>query len=486
MSENTADTTPTTGADDPLATLRAERDHYLEGFEALRRGTQALLDAVKARNWLKATAVAAEMTETEAARRRLVLDRDGTIRATGWAVDLLSQSLYEWLDTLGAENNCQWRFSDKTDPQGRELTVTAQWSHGKTPMEMRAEALAEVARLREALAEAETRHREHGAYIQLGGFRVGLDTAAAWLDQRAAVLDERRTHLEPNPDGYPGDIHYNLVEDFREGAAQARLDAKTIRDLSPPASFPDAALLADARLRAQHEEQVEDLRAQRDASHRREEALRRAAEGSTVPPAGWELAAMEQDGGAFIVTTGLEPRHHNLRRTMELAHYHRTHAECGFRWLAVDRKGRAIERPEVRRGAVMLLERDGRFAAIRAVKHGGAVELPGGKLREGEPPAEAAMREVREEVGLDVHFLMGLGDFLHKHEGTWWCSHAFFATAPEGDLVGSAEGEACWATHEEILAGTYGEVVGRILATYDRVRASMNKAQDALTEPSRD
>ena len=146
-----------------LPKLRAERDHYLEGFEALRRGTQALLDAVKARDWLKATAVAAEMTETEAARRRLTLDRDGTIHATGWAVDLLSQSLYEHLDALGAENNCQWRFSDKTDPQGRELTVTAQWSHGKTPMEMRAEALAEVARMREALAAAEARHREHGA-----------------------------------------------------------------------------------------------------------------------------------------------------------------------------------------------------------------------------------------------------------------------------------------------------------------------------------
>jgi len=163
MSADTTDTTPTTGAVDPLATLRAERDHYLEGFEALRRGTQALLDAVKARDWLKATAVAAEMTETEAARRRLTLDRDGTIHATGWAVDLLSQSLYEHLDALGAENNCQWRFSDKTDPQGRELTVTAQWSHGKTPMEMRAEALAEVARMREALAAAEARHREHGA-----------------------------------------------------------------------------------------------------------------------------------------------------------------------------------------------------------------------------------------------------------------------------------------------------------------------------------
>lgn len=296
MSADTTDTTPTTGAVDPLATLRAERDHYLEGFEALRRGTQALLDAVKARDWLKATAVAAEMTETEAARKRLVLDRDGTIRATGWAVDLLSQSLYEWLDALGAENNCQWRFSNKTDPQGRELTVTAQWSHGKTPMEMRAAALAEVERLRAALAEAERRHHEHGAFIQLGGFRVGIDTAAAWLDQRAAALDARCAHLEPNPNGFPADIHYNLVEDFRESAAQARLDAKTIRDLPPPASFPDAALLADARLRAQHDEQVSELRAQRDASHRREEALRRAAEGSTVPPAGWEVAVIEGGG----------------------------------------------------------------------------------------------------------------------------------------------------------------------------------------------
>lgn len=74
-----------------------------------------------------------------------------------------------------------------------------------------------------------------------------------------------------------------------------------------------------------------------------------------------------------------------------------------------------------------------------------------------------------------MNVLQGLGDFLHKHEGTWWCAHAFVAVGAEGDLVGSAEGEALWATREELLGGTYGEVVARILATYDRLMKLMRE-----------
>jgi 8-oxo-dGTP pyrophosphatase MutT (NUDIX family) len=52
-------------------------------------------------------------------------------------------------------------------------------------------------------------------------------------------------------------------------------------------------------------------------------------------------------------------------------------------------------------------------------KHSGQVAFPGGRMEEGETPAEAALRESWEEVGLDHRFvrLVGLGDAYETGTG---------------------------------------------------------------------
>lgn len=123
---------------------------------------------------------------------------------------------------------------------------------------------------------------------------------------------------------------------------------------------------------------------------------------------------------------------------------------------------------------VVLVPRLGLFAAIRARKHNGAFELPGGKVngptaeRPGESTWEAAQREAEEELGVPVTIHPGpVGRYLHVFEGRLW-----HATAYVGDLCGAhprggPEGEATWATRDDLLRGTYGAVVARILADYD-------------------
>jgi 8-oxo-dGTP diphosphatase len=61
--------------------------------------------------------------------------------------------------------------------------------------------------------------------------------------------------------------------------------------------------------------------------------------------------------------------------------------------------------PTFTAGAITLIEReDGRILFARLAYVGGW-NLPGGHLKRGEPAAEAAVRETREEVGLEVELL---------------------------------------------------------------------------------
>jgi len=126
---------------------------------------------------------------------------------------------------------------------------------------------------------------------------------------------------------------------------------------------------------------------------------------------------------------------------------------------------------ETRRSVAVVIPRaDGRYAVIRSAKHGGAIELPGGKIDPGESDVEAARRETFEEVGHAlVHGapLLRLGTFEHVFAGAQWSASAFLGAYSGAPLRSSAEGEATWATRDEILAGTYGAVVARIFEALD-------------------
>ncbi|MFT3769093.1 MAG: NUDIX domain-containing protein [Minicystis sp.] len=99
-------------------------------------------------------------------------------------------------------------------------------------------------------------------------------------------------------------------------------------------------------------------------------------------------------------------------------------------------------------GAVAVVIRHGeRFAAIRAVQRGRKVGFVAGHIDPGESVEVAAIREAKEEAGLDVTGVRILGE---RRAGTLICALTV-AESWSGELRSSAEGEVFWATRDDLV-----------------------------------
>ena len=94
-----------------------------------------------------------------------------------------------------------------------------------------------------------------------------------------------------------------------------------------------------------------------------------------------------------------------------------------------------MNKPEVGCGAAILNE-DGALLLIQRLKEpeAGAWGLPGGKIDFGEPAEQAVVREVKEELGVDIE-LNGLACFseiIDRGDGRHWVSPIFAARIVSG------------------------------------------------------
>jgi mutator protein MutT len=109
--------------------------------------------------------------------------------------------------------------------------------------------------------------------------------------------------------------------------------------------------------------------------------------------------------------------------------------------------------------AVVLIEHEGRYLFIRQSKTDGAypgtLHIPGGGIEDGENPEEAARREVREEVGLELADLkrtgFGWDTMQYKGQLTQLVFLRFTGTATSADFtVGDDAASALWIPRDEL------------------------------------
>jgi 8-oxo-dGTP diphosphatase len=84
---------------------------------------------------------------------------------------------------------------------------------------------------------------------------------------------------------------------------------------------------------------------------------------------------------------------------------------------------------------------------------GGFWEFPGGKCRSDEIPAECAVREAREEVGLCVTIEDAWTTITHEYPERVVTLHPFLCRAEEAQAQSLENAAVCWATLEEL--GTF-------------------------------
>jgi 8-oxo-dGTP diphosphatase len=104
------------------------------------------------------------------------------------------------------------------------------------------------------------------------------------------------------------------------------------------------------------------------------------------------------------------------------------------------------------------IRKNGKTLMLHRVKkendmHEGKWNGLGGKMEEGETPEECAIREVKEECGLDIKnpTLKGLLTFPFFSKGESWYVFLFLINEFVGELIESNEGDLEWIEDDKLL-----------------------------------
>ena len=96
--------------------------------------------------------------------------------------------------------------------------------------------------------------------------------------------------------------------------------------------------------------------------------------------------------------------------------------------------------------ALAIVVRDGTVLVAKRAEGAhlpGAWEFPGGKVEDGEEPLAAALRELREETGLEAEGAESLLVFVHDYPDRRLRFHAFLVNAATGEVA--TDGGRAWS-----------------------------------------
>ncbi|WP_340588862.1 NUDIX hydrolase [Erythrobacter alti] len=125
-----------------------------------------------------------------------------------------------------------------------------------------------------------------------------------------------------------------------------------------------------------------------------------------------------------------------------------------------------LARPDVAGVAVLLRDADGRLLLVRHSYGPRSWAIPGGGMRANEDPAEAARREMREELGCELAELRVLQVFDENLSGAPHRAHVYTATTTgEPRIDGRELLEARWFAAEELTTISCTRVTFKRLKT---------------------
>ena len=109
------------------------------------------------------------------------------------------------------------------------------------------------------------------------------------------------------------------------------------------------------------------------------------------------------------------------------------------------------ERKTIRVAAAVIKENDRIFATARGYgEYKGWWEFPGGKIEEGETPKQALVREIREELAIEI----SVGDLIktveYDYPGFHLSMDCFWAEVLSGQIELKEAEEARWLSNEEL------------------------------------
>lgn len=107
------------------------------------------------------------------------------------------------------------------------------------------------------------------------------------------------------------------------------------------------------------------------------------------------------------------------------------------------------------RCSIGVIERNGKVLVMKRAEHkpnGGRWNFPGGKIEEDESPREAAIREVREEAGVDPEIRKEGEMFYSETSGREWGVYPYLMGADETVDVNEEHTEFRWLRPKEIEA----------------------------------
>lgn len=81
---------------------------------------------------------------------------------------------------------------------------------------------------------------------------------------------------------------------------------------------------------------------------------------------------------------------------------------------------------------------------------GGKWEFPGGKIESGEGREEALIRELREELEIDVEIKKHVMTVEHQYPNFFIVMHAFQCSIKCGEIMLKEHQDSCWLKREEL------------------------------------